>query len=73
MSDLPTRLRAYRAHDATADALLDAAAAEIERLRAAIQAYLDALYCYDADPMHGDEAAVAASETALRAALEHIP
>ena len=36
MSDLPTRLRAYRAHDATADALLDEAAAEIERLRAAL-------------------------------------
>ena len=31
MSDLPTRLRAYRAHDATADALLDEAAAALEK------------------------------------------
>ena len=32
MNDLVTRLRAYSAHDATADALLDEAAAAIEKL-----------------------------------------
>jgi hypothetical protein len=44
MNDLLTRLRAYNPHDATARALMDEAAAEIERLRGEV----DALYlaCY---------------------------
>lgn len=44
MNDLPTRLRTYRAHDATADALLDEAAVRIEELERIGRVIMDALY-----------------------------
>lgn len=49
MSDLPARLRAYNPHDATARALMDEAATHLERLRAALQRYVDSDDCEYAD------------------------
>lgn len=43
--------------------------AEVERLRAAMQAYLDALDVFDADPMHAEEGSVLRLEAAMRDAL----